>query len=307
MELTIHIGPHKTGTTAIQTAFANHMGVLRRRGLLYPKTNWRFPAQHRLAFALKSHRMPGADRPDPEREIDELLAALGKFRGKRVFLSSEEFFACPPEGIERLRQSIDMPVRIVTFLRRPDNFLISCYNQKIKQPGNGFFTPIARFLRSPGSIAPEIDFAGAVAAWADVFGDDAICLETYEAAPPLQRIRSLLGLDALPPDPGTRLNPSVPGVVAECMRHAKAIGMEETRQHTLLAKAGRQFAGYPPYMLSDEDRLAIIEKFEPALDRLFDRFGQTNPYRRANFSPVPRPRDQNANLQDLMRLVDALL
>ena len=307
MELTIHIGPHKTGTTAIQTAFATHMAALRRHGLLYPKTNWRFPAQHRLAFALKGRRIPGADHPNPTQEIEELLGALRKFRGRNIFLSSEEFFACPPEGIGRLKNAIDMPVRVVTFLRRPDNFLISCYNQKIKQPGNGFFAPIQRFLRSPAAIAPEIDFAGAVAAWADCLGDEAICLETYEAGPPLARLRTLLGLVSLPPTPHARLNPSVPGVVTEIMRHAKAIGMDEARQRSLLKKSGRQFAGYPPYVLPDEDRLAIIARFEPALDQLFDRFGQTNPYRQENFTPSAAAEGQNANLQDLMRLVDTLL
>lgn len=306
MELTIHIGPHKTGTTAIQIAFAKASGALRRQGLLYPRTNWLFPAQHRLAFALKDRAIPGLDRPDTATEIDELLRALDRFSGDRAFISSEEFFACPPDAIQHLRDRLG-PARIVAFLRRPDDFLVSCYNQKIKQPGNGFSAPIRRFLDTPEQIAPEFDYRACISAWADVFGDDAIRLETYEAGPPLARLRGILGLDDVPADPPGRPNASVPGAVAEIMRHAKATGMAETKQRVLFARIQRFFAGYPPFVVSMEDRNRLLSATEPDMDTLFARFGLSNPYRAHRPADAAPARDHNLVHQDLLRFMETLL
>lgn len=307
MDITIHIGPHKTGTTAVQTAFARAAGALKREGVLYPKTTWRQTAHHRLAFALKGKKIPHGDTPDLNAELDDILHTMDGFQGAHVFLSSEEFFACDADALDILKSKLGVPIRVVTFLRRPDNFLVSCYNQKIKQPGNGFAAPIGPFLKTPRKIAPEMNFAACVATWADVFGDDAIHLETYESGPPLSRIRGLLGLTHLPQDPDRRINASVPGVAVEIMRHAKISGMEDAHQSKLLARTRQVYEGYPPYVVSDDDRLGIIAGMEDGLNDLFARFGQTNPYTVANFEPIETERNYNANMQDMMRLVDSFL
>ena len=91
MELTIHIGPHKTGTTAIQAAFSHSAAALRRQGVLYPKRHWRQQAHHRLAFALKGKEMPGGDTPDLGAELEALCHTLAEAKGEKVLISSEEF------------------------------------------------------------------------------------------------------------------------------------------------------------------------------------------------------------------------
>lgn len=305
MELTIHIGPHKTGTTAIQTAFAGAAATLRRRGVLYPRVNWMFPAQHRLAFALKGKPLPGGERPDATQELDALSRVLDRFGGRAVLLSSEEFFACPPDAIARLHARVG-PARIVTFLRKPDDFLLSCYNQKTKQPGNGFSVPVSRFIDDPRRIAPEMDYRTCVTAWADVFGDEATRVELYEDGPPLARLRQLMGTGDLPCDPPGRPNASVPGPVVELMRHAKAIGMDDRRQKRLFVRARDAFAASPPFDISADDRAPILAAMESDLDCLFARFGRANPY------PAPAPSSAappppNATIRDAMRLLESLL
>ena len=49
-----------------------------------------------------------AEQPHRARieQIDELLATIDKFRGRAVFLSSEEFFACPPEALFDTKQTV---------------------------------------------------------------------------------------------------------------------------------------------------------------------------------------------------------
>ncbi len=309
MRLTIHIGPHKTGTTALQSAFTNGARVLRNHDVLYPRCNWMHPAQHRLAFALKQRRIPGiGEIPNRDAEIDAFQKALDRCPSDHVFLSSEEFFATPPEALAEFRVILNVDtVDILTFLRRPDRFLVSCYNQKMRQPGNGFKAPMHRFLKDPRQIAPEINYLEHMEGWAEVFGDTAINIKTYETAPPLKQTLMYLGLpsDLLPDIP--RVNHSVPGAVIEVIRHAKLADMSKKQQRKVLDHAIKVFADKPPYALSNDDRANVIGHFESDNDTLFSRFGLTNPYTVENFLPEPDIPPANLNIGDMMRLVETLL
>lgn len=307
LHLTIHIGPHKTGTTALQSACAAGARTLLKAGVLYPKVCWHRPAQHRLAFAAKGRKLPGNGAvPDFDAELRALSAALASARARRALISSEELFACPPEAILALRQALpDVTVEVLTFLRRPDDFLVSSWNQKIRQPGNGFSSPIRRFVKDPLQFAPEIDYTRSIGHWADIFGDGAIRLEVYEDGPPLPRTLALLGLpsDLLPDPPG--VNRSVPGAVAEAMRHAKLAGLPSETQRRLLDCALTVFADGPDFHLSAKDRRAVLTSLEPANDALFRRFGKVNP-----FTPdISNATEDRLNLThaDLLRLIGTLM
>ena len=307
MHLFLHIGPHKTGTTAIQTCFADNASALRRKGVLYPKCNWAYPAQHRLAFAMKDKVNPiDGSRPDFTAELEALCSALEKSHLPRAFLSSEEFFASPKNRIAALKAAL--PVQKVTILaypRRPDTFLLSCYNQKTKQVGNGFAAPIARFLREPRKIAPEIDYLACITAWADVFDDEHLVIRPFDAGSPLDDILQHLNIPTLGAQ--KTLNQSVPGAVVEVMRLAKVQDMDVAQQRKLFAKASEVFAGWPPFCVPDVDRLRIIETFERDNDALFARFGQKNPYRAAAFEPTLSAPQQNITVHDLTKLISTLL
>ena len=151
MDLFLHIGPHKTGTTAIQTAFADNAAALRRRGVLYPKCNWSYPAQHRLAFAMKDKVNPAdGSAPDFTFELEALCRALEKSDLPRALISSEECFACPPARIKALKAAVPAKrITILAYPRRPDTFLISCHNQKTKQVGNDYCLPMRCFVAEP--------------------------------------------------------------------------------------------------------------------------------------------------------------
>ncbi|MEO9826664.1 MAG: hypothetical protein ABJF50_19850 [Paracoccaceae bacterium] len=307
MDLFLHIGPHKTGTTAIQTACAENASSLRRRGVLYPKCNWSYPAQHRLAFAMKDKVNPAdGSAPDFTAELEALCRALEKSRLPQTFVSSEEFFAAPPKRINALKTALPVArTTILAYPRRPDSFLISCHNQKTKQAGNGYCLPIRCFVSEPRKITPEIDYLTCLSNWADAFGDENIKLRAYENGSPAEHITQLLDISDIAP---TKLqNKSVPGVVAETMRIAKMQDMPVPQQRKLFAKASEVFADRPAFAMSDADRLRIIETFEADNDTLFARFGQENPYRVANFTAQKDVPTQNVNVADLMTLITTML
>lgn len=307
MDLTLHIGPHKTGTTAVQIAFADKATALRKRGILYPKCNWIYPAQHRLAFAMNGKICPASgDRPDLQTELDDLCHTLEKAHLPQVFLSSEEFFASPVKSIRQLKDRLPVnSTTIFAYPRRPDAFLVSSYNQKIKQVGNGFAAPIARFVKDPRKIAPEIDYLACISNWADVYGDDNIHLRSFEYGSPLNHLAAHLGVSDIVKN--TSRNKSVPGAVAEVMRLAKVQDMPHDQQQKLFSKASAVFADWPQFSIPDDDRLNIIRTFETDNDVLFARFGQANPYRAKNFQPCTSPPKQNITVHDMMTLIASLL
>lgn len=308
-ELIIHIGAHKTATTTIQKALFDNAKALADSGLIYPRVCWFHYAQHRLAFALRGLADPvRGDRPDLATEVAQLNAVLDQQRSGKVLISSEELFSIGSASIALLRSAVRAErVRIIAFVRRPDEMLLSIYNQKTKSPGNGFARPLDYFVSHPRQIDPDILYAEHIGNWADAFGTDAINLQTYEASPPVEAFFAALGLAALP-RLGNGLNQSVPAPVVEVMRLAKAFGFEEQKQRALYELANRQFEGAPRVYLSDEARTRIINHFEAENDALFARFGRENPYQAANHVPMEtgtaRP---NLSYRDLMQVIETLL
>lgn len=52
-QIHLHIGTHKTGTTALQQTLAENREQLVQQGFLYPQAGWHQFAQHFLAFEKK--------------------------------------------------------------------------------------------------------------------------------------------------------------------------------------------------------------------------------------------------------------
>ncbi|WP_156029484.1 hypothetical protein [Archaeoglobus fulgidus] len=88
-ELYLHIGMHKTGTSAIQKFLWTHGKVLKNLGVLYPEKFVSPPdfAHHRLPFGLRS-----SWREKVLKDFGELLKFYS-FHKKfyKMILSSEEF------------------------------------------------------------------------------------------------------------------------------------------------------------------------------------------------------------------------
>ena len=87
----VHIGPHKTGTSAIQSTLMQVRPELQQQGVTYPG---KFMAHHRQAMALRgvTHGWDGDAPPVPEPEVWTRFATLVADTPGRVLISSE-FFA----------------------------------------------------------------------------------------------------------------------------------------------------------------------------------------------------------------------
>ncbi len=125
----LHIGRHKSGTSALQKALHKNYDALYKRGFLYPKKCRSEPAHHRIS----SHFLPLGrkhfPKPQTRRAMRALRAEVDAFDGK-VILSSEGFQNCPPNALTALCPP--QQTQIVVYLREQYTYAQSAYSQAVQ-------------------------------------------------------------------------------------------------------------------------------------------------------------------------------
>jgi hypothetical protein len=146
MTIVLHIGTHKTGTTAIQRFAASKRGKLRPKGLWYPSYDeiglFVHYGHHHVAHALANENGNRLSIKDAKRFADHVQAKMR--RGETLLISAEPFYrhVLPADGgywagrkayIERMRSFFPgSDVKVLTIVRRQDTFARSLYQERIK-------------------------------------------------------------------------------------------------------------------------------------------------------------------------------
>lgn len=174
LHLVVHIGGHKTGTTAIQDAALHGRAELAASGVFYPahRPYFRYAQHSRLADVMKAGRLPQVQR--------FLVAAAREARSLRattVFLSGEELWTLSPRSVSRFRDLAEQQfqsIRIVCVVRNDFDRILSNFKHFLRHdPARS----LARFARDNKRIlrpAPEI--------WGGVFGERVLVLPYEEMA-----------------------------------------------------------------------------------------------------------------------------
>ncbi len=124
----VHIGPYKTGTTAIQSSLHEHRAELAAAGVTYPGTRQR---QMRPSWALLGRSRLG-EAAVPEAEWDALVAEVRATTG-RVVISSEDFSSAGPQQVRRLVDDLGADrVHVLVTARRLDMLLPSAWQERVK-------------------------------------------------------------------------------------------------------------------------------------------------------------------------------
>jgi hypothetical protein len=137
MQLILHVGLPKTGSSALQSYLSEHSDELARLGISYP---WSAPAESTLIptsgnGARIAHYIASGEVSLAARELAEatstdantlvLSSELFGLFGVNEWSSFKDF--CTGSGIDR--------VTIVAFFREPIGYLSSAYNQTVKRGG----------------------------------------------------------------------------------------------------------------------------------------------------------------------------
>jgi hypothetical protein len=206
----VHIGPHKTGTTALQDALRASRERLAAAGVFYPGQG-RQPLWSILAVT----RQPAlVGDPSPDLAYwDSLVRSIGAAGDQRVVLSSE-FFAGADDGVAR-RVVADLGPRVhVAVTLRPLTRILPSQWQQYMQ--NGYCMPYLEWLDGILSDPPRTPTPGfwrrhrhdeLIARWAAAAGPEnltAIVVDESDRLMLLRTFAAMLGLPGgvLVPDEG---------------------------------------------------------------------------------------------------------
>lgn len=154
--LYLHIGLHKTATTALQCFFSKNYRVLLDLGVLYPKTGREEIQQHHyLASSLLQYEhIKFHSSQSPYEYAELLLQEIERYSPESVLISSEIFME-NWKGIPSALVPIEKlfsDIKLVLFLRRPDQYAVSANNTHIwygrKREHSLAYPPIMSILNS---------------------------------------------------------------------------------------------------------------------------------------------------------------
>lgn len=186
MNLTLHIGTEKTGTTTLQTWFSNNREALDRQGVHYPTAFGRYNHHFLALYALEGDTddAPAQDdgtrvSEDVRKLFDEELQAHGAT--PQWIISSELLHSrlTTRARIERVRDLLAPhfeSIRILIHLRPQADMALSLAStwarmgQRISR----------RFFERIGGDDPFYDLDALVARWESVFGPDRVEVVPYK-------------------------------------------------------------------------------------------------------------------------------
>ncbi|KAA1418523.1 hypothetical protein F0U44_08415 [Nocardioides humilatus] len=189
VDTVLHIGTGKTGTTTIQRVLARSREVLAEGGTLYPRA---FGRQRHLGFGFfvlpdpQLVRSPewlraGNADVDPDefrRKVRRRLRRELTPDVRRLLISDEGLYRRNASTVARVRKFTEArggATRVVIYLRRQDDHLVSNYQQVVK---GGEIRRIGDWANS--ELDYVYDFHSHLARWRDNLGPATFVVRTFE-------------------------------------------------------------------------------------------------------------------------------
>lgn len=202
--LVVHIGMHKTGSSAIQHFLSRNRLLLRASGVLYPESigpDGERQPKHNALFAAISHEADfGAPHPmlGSSRDLVARMTERIRASGARMAILSAEGFSGEKPAFARALAPLagEFDVRIVVFLRRPDEWLASFHRQMIMSRSVRETRSLTAFAEAP-STRTHLDYPLMLTWWAEAFGGDALRIARYDQGE-LNVVRRFLSLAQAP-------------------------------------------------------------------------------------------------------------
>jgi hypothetical protein len=180
-QLILHVGFHKSGTSALQETFAAQRDELQKAGVLYPSIGRK--AHHRIAWALTQKpwgwKKRGGDVTS-FKHFTKMANLINRSKLPKIVLSSEFFSELTPEKIQLIASAIKgREVKVLFTLRPLAKLLGSSYQQYLKYGTKADYSEwLHSVLDEPGVSKINPTFwqrhmhGEVVARWVEVFGKD---------------------------------------------------------------------------------------------------------------------------------------
>jgi len=190
-KVTLHIGTPKTGTTAIQSALAGGVDLLREHNVHYLEAGRSRNAHNPLAISIRSGQ--------PEETCQMVQSEMGRLpKGAKAIISSEMLSLLPAQKVAAAMPFLtELEGQIIIYLRRQDRYVEAFYKQKLK---NGRISiPFDEFLTDRRS-KELTDYVAILEDWAANFPNARIepCLYEREKLIEQDAVKDFLHRASLP-------------------------------------------------------------------------------------------------------------
>lgn len=185
--LILHIGAHKTGTTALQQSLKVNRARLAAQGAAYVSSPEAAQLHHYLGFAVRGGLVPDGFIAFDAEVLAERLAEADQ---DLVIASSENFsFFFQRSAIAALERALRPrfdDIRVVCYLRRQDRHAVSHHQEGAKPNRQAEGQLWGHALTALPTVSPNhalyLDYDRRLGLWADVFGADKLDLRVYDRA-----------------------------------------------------------------------------------------------------------------------------
>lgn len=274
--LILHIGTHKTGTSALQQAFETQRQGLLDAGICYPATS-RAPWPELPKHCSVYHAAASGDAQVQAAEAQALRDEFAR-SGARCLLLSEEGLSEPDPNVSRFfaAWARDFDLTVVCLLRRQDRFVEALFNQFVREAARREARPLLAFARA-SATRQRLDYHALLSRWA-ALPARVVALDFDGPA-----VREAGIVAAFSAAAGVAL-PAVhaaPANRSSDMRLALALNQLNRQrmpyQVDALLRAGRRLAreGWPAqrHALGRQERMRLLEECQRINDRLALDFG----------------------------------
>lgn len=165
--LLLHIGTHKTGTTALQRFLVDNQAAL-------AALNHRYAAAGRPVGRYAQHNLArGADEEGREAPWALLAEEMRQRPGMVHLVSSEAFWNVDPDVAAIHGRDLG-EVKVVAYVRRQDNFLESLYKHNVKLGG---WLSFEEFFQKREKLG---DYLAVLEKWEALFGRENLAVRPYD-------------------------------------------------------------------------------------------------------------------------------
>ena len=198
----LHIGPHKTGTTALQAALSQARRAMTAHGVVYPGAM----GQHFLAArAVTGVTGPKGDPSGSLQDWTDLLEEVDATDDQRVIVSSETFANAETEDARRIVEELGGPrVHVLVTLRPLAKIMPSAWQQYVREGMRVTYDEwLDGMLNRPPYNKPTPTFwhrhqhDALVERWASIVGPQnltVLVLDESDRSRPLRTVEKMAGL-----------------------------------------------------------------------------------------------------------------
>jgi hypothetical protein len=273
-QLFLHIGTHKTGTTALQHYLFHNQAALRSIGWYYPRIG--IPHGH-----IFGHRdLAWSTLRGNAEALEELTSELNTMPPEvNCVISSEDFEFC--KRLESLQARLEKyEVTVILYLRRQDDLLLSEYSENLRG-GSLFDGDLIQFEKKM-SQSKRFDYVALCRRWSEAFGSENLKVRIYTPATSIvDDFCNVTGIDIQQLSPpqrsfaNTRIDARLSGAF-RLLNQLRKRGLDEATglkiHETLLAQDNRLEATPKHALMSPRERVKYVKKYKKSNKELSTSF-----------------------------------